>query len=73
MLNAVGKEVRMEGFMLGSYLDKFGDFTMEMEKYLKEGKIKSKHRIYTGVESFLESLQSLFSSSNMGKVILQTK
>ncbi|PKI68590.1 hypothetical protein CRG98_010994, partial [Punica granatum] len=71
LLNMVGKEVRMEGFLVGSYLHRFNDFVNDMENYLKQGKIKSKHKIYHGIESFVESLGSLFSSSNTGKVIVK--
>lgn len=71
LLNMVGKEVRMEGYLIGSYLDHFEDFINEMEGYLKQGVITSKHKIYNGIESFPESLASIFSSSNDGKVILQ--
>ncbi|KAK2999609.1 hypothetical protein RJ639_022844 [Escallonia herrerae] len=71
LLNMIGKEVRMEGFMIGSYLDRFEDFAKEMEGYIKEGKIHFKHNIYHGIESFSESLVSLFSSSNVGKVCIQ--
>ncbi|XP_059452637.1 NADPH-dependent oxidoreductase 2-alkenal reductase-like [Corylus avellana] len=71
LLNIVGKEVRMEGFMVGSYLDRFGDFTKQMQSLIIEGKISSKFKIYHGIESFLESLGSLFTSSNVGKVIIE--
>lgn len=71
LMNLIGKEVRMEGFLVGSYLDHFEDFGNEMEGYLKEGRIKSKNKIYHGIESFLESLASIFSSSNVGKVVMQ--
>ncbi|KAJ7948147.1 2-alkenal reductase (NADP(+)-dependent) [Quillaja saponaria] len=73
LLNVVGKEVRIEGFMIGSYLNRFGEFAKEMEEYMKEGKLKYKNKINNGIESFLESLRSLFSSSNVGKVIIQVK
>ncbi|XP_057508277.1 2-alkenal reductase (NADP(+)-dependent)-like [Actinidia eriantha] len=73
LLNMVGKEVRMEGFLVGTYLDRFGDFMKEMEGYIKEGKIQSKHKVYNGIESFLESFASIFSSSNMGKVVIQVR
>lgn len=73
LLNMVGKEVRMEGFMIGSYLHRFGEFTEAMEKHVKEEKVKSKTKINLGIESFLDSITSLFSSSNHGKVILQVK
>ena len=73
LLNMVGKEVRMEGFLVGSHLNRFGDFAKEMESYIKEGKIISKLKIYHGIESYLESLGSLFTSSNFGKVIIEVK
>ncbi|CAL5200549.1 unnamed protein product [Lathyrus oleraceus] len=73
LLNMVGKEVRMEGFMLESYWHRFGDFAKDMERYIQEGKVKSKSKINIGIESFLESFNSLFSSSNIGKVVVQVK
>ncbi|OVA11496.1 Alcohol dehydrogenase superfamily [Macleaya cordata] len=73
LLNMVGKEVRMEGFLVASYLNHFGEFANEMENYMKQGKINSKHKIYYGIQNFLESFTSIFSSSssNVGKVIIQ--
>ena len=73
LLNLVGKEVRMEGYFVGSYLDRFDDFTKVMESYTKEGKLISKYKIFNGIESFIESLGSMFTSSNVGKVIIQVK
>ncbi|KAF9593526.1 hypothetical protein IFM89_024019 [Coptis chinensis] len=71
LLNIVGKELKIEGYMVGSYLNRLGDFAKEMEDHMKQGKISSKHKIYYGIESFVESLGSIFSSSNIGKVCVQ--
>ena len=73
LLNMVGKEVGMEGFLMCSHPNRFGDFAKEMESHIKEGKISSKLKIYLGIESYLESLGSLFTSSNFGKVIIEVK
>uniref|UniRef100_A0A7C9AYR2 2-alkenal reductase (NAD(P)(+)) n=1 Tax=Opuntia streptacantha TaxID=393608 RepID=A0A7C9AYR2_OPUST len=73
LLNMVGKEVRMQGFMLRSYQDRNADFIAEMEGYLKEKKVGSKHKIYKGIGSFLDSFGSLFSSDNIGKVVVQVE
>jgi NADPH-dependent curcumin reductase CurA len=43
------------------------------KKYLQEGKVKSMNKINIGIEGFLKSLNSLFSSSNIGKVVVQVK
>ncbi|MED6161072.1 hypothetical protein PIB30_057342 [Stylosanthes scabra] len=71
LLNLVGKEVRMEGFLIGSYFNLFDDFAKDMKEYIKEGKLKPKHQINIGIETALDSLNSLFTSSNNGKVIIQ--
>ncbi|KAL6143893.1 hypothetical protein ACLB2K_054588 [Fragaria x ananassa] len=42
LLNLIGKQVTMQGYMVDSYFDRFGDFAKEMESHLKEGKIGSK-------------------------------
>jgi NADPH-dependent curcumin reductase CurA len=73
LLNLIGKDVKMQGYMVGSYLDRFGDFVKEMESHLKQGKISSKLKIFHGIDKFLESLGSLFTSSNIGKVVIQVK
>ncbi|CAI0460451.1 unnamed protein product [Linum tenue] len=61
----------MKGFMELSYMNHFGDFSKEMQGHVVQGKIRSKHKIYHGIESFLESLESVFLSINDGKVVLQ--
>ncbi|XP_057519055.1 2-alkenal reductase (NADP(+)-dependent)-like [Amaranthus tricolor] len=71
LLNMVGKEVHMQGFMLRSYMNRFVDFITEMGGYLKDKKITSKLKINKGIESFPESLASLFTSSNIGKVVIE--
>ncbi|KHN44872.1 NADP-dependent alkenal double bond reductase P1 [Glycine soja] len=71
LLNLVGKEVRMEGFLLKTHFNRFGDFAKEIEGHIKEGRLKPKTKINFGIESFLDSLNSLFSSSNIGKVVIQ--
>ena len=73
LLNIVGKEVKMQGYMLASYLDRFGDFINEMVSHTKQGKIRSKDKLYPGIEYFLESLQSIFTGSSVGKIIIQVK
>ncbi|KAJ6826549.1 polygalacturonase-like [Iris pallida] len=71
LLNMVGKDVKMEGFMIGSHIHHFGDFAEDIEGYIREGKLVSKFKMNNGIESFLPSLVSLFSSSNVGKVIIE--
>ncbi|KNA23021.1 hypothetical protein SOVF_028380 [Spinacia oleracea] len=71
LLNMVGKEVHMQGFMVLSYLHLFEDFGTQIGGYLKDRKLTSKLKINNGIESFLDSVASLFTSSNIGKVVIQ--
>ncbi|CAN0914489.1 NADPH-dependent oxidoreductase 2-alkenal reductase [Linum grandiflorum] len=71
LLNMIGKEVRMEGFMVASYLNHFEDFAKEIEGYIVQGNIRSKYKVYDGIESFLEGFRSVFSSVNDGKVVIK--
>ncbi|CAJ1956306.1 unnamed protein product [Sphenostylis stenocarpa] len=71
LLNMVGKEVRMEGYLLN--FNRFGEFAKEMGGHIKEGRVKSKVKINIGIETFLDSLNSLFTGSNVGKVVIQVK
>lgn len=61
----------MEGFLIASHLHRWGEFSEEIQGYMRQGKLKSKHQIYNGIDSFLEALASIFSGSNVGKVIIQ--
>ncbi|KAF3788353.1 2-alkenal reductase [Nymphaea thermarum] len=71
LLNLVGKEAKMQGFLIGSYLHLLPVFTAEMIGYMKQGKLKTKHKIYLGIEYLLESLNAIFSGINTGKVAIK--
>ncbi|CAN0914488.1 NADPH-dependent oxidoreductase 2-alkenal reductase [Linum grandiflorum] len=71
LLNMIGKQVRMEGFLVASYLNHFEDFAKEIEGYIVQGKIRSKYKVYDGIECFLEGFGSVFSSVNDGKVVIK--
>ncbi|EXC01260.1 NADP-dependent alkenal double bond reductase P1 [Morus notabilis] len=73
LLNMVGKEVKIQGYLVGTYMDRYEDFIKEMVSYKKQGKISSKYKFYQGIEQFLESLESLFTGSCAGKVLIQVK
>ncbi|CAN6457514.1 unnamed protein product [Victoria cruziana] len=71
LLNLVGKEAKMQGFLIGSYLHYLPEFRAEMIGYMKQGKLKTVHKIYEGIEYFLESLNAIFSGINTGKVAIK--
>jgi NADPH-dependent curcumin reductase len=42
-----------------------------MAQYMKDGKMKSKEDIVTGLQTFPETLLKLFNGENFGKLVLQ--
>ena len=43
----------------------------ELAGYLKDGRMKSKEDIVTGIETFPEALLKLFNGENFGKLVLE--
>ncbi|GLT73357.1 hypothetical protein SLA2020_452230 [Shorea laevis] len=68
VLNHVNKQARIP---VCGMISQYKKIWTEREGYIKEGKISSKFKMYHGIESYLESLGSLFTSSNVGKVIIE--
>jgi NADPH-dependent curcumin reductase len=53
------------------YADRFPLAVAELAGYLKDGRIKSKEDVVTGLETFPEALVKLFTGENFGKLVLQ--
>lgn len=71
MMNVIKKEVKVQGFLLGSYLSRAGEGVAALAGWLAEGKIKSKETVSEGFETVAESLVGLFSGKNTGKMIVK--
>ena len=70
-LSLLVNRARMEGMVVFDYADRFGPAVAELAGYLKEGRIKSREDVVSGIETFPESLLRLFRGENFGKLVLQ--
>jgi NADPH-dependent curcumin reductase CurA len=61
----------MEGMVVFDYADRFPQAVAEMSGYLRDGRMKSREDVVTGLDTFPESLLMLFSGTNFGKLVLQ--
>jgi len=70
-LSLLVNRARMQGMVVFDYADRFPEAVREMAGWLREGKLKHREHIVTGIETFPERLLMLFRGENFGKLILQ--
>ena len=70
-LSLLVHRARMEGMVVFDYTERFPIAVKELAGYLKDGRIKSKEDIVTGIDTFPEALLKLFNGENFGKLVLQ--
>jgi hypothetical protein len=70
-LSLLVHRARMEGMVVFDYADRFPAAVAELAGYLKDGRIKSKEDVVSGLDTFPEALVKLFTGQNFGKLILQ--
>jgi hypothetical protein len=62
---------RMQGMVVFDYADRYPQAVAELAGYLRDGRMKSREDVLTGLENFPEALLKLFSGENFGKLVLQ--
>jgi NADPH-dependent curcumin reductase len=70
-LSLLVNRARMEGMVVFDYADRFPAAVAELAGYLKDGRMKSKEDVVTGLDTFPEALVKLFTGGNFGKLVLQ--
>ncbi len=70
-LSLLVNRARMQGMVVFDYADRYHVAVAEMAGYLRDGRMKSKEDVATGLDTFPEALSRLFSGANFGKLVLQ--
>jgi len=70
-LSLLVNRARMEGIVVFDYADRYHIAIAELAGYLKDGRMKSKEDVVSGMDTFPEALNRLFSGENFGKLVLQ--
>jgi NADPH-dependent curcumin reductase CurA len=66
------KRIKMQGFIIfDDYGDQYPDFSKEMQKWLKEGKISYREHIVEGIENTLDAFNDMLSGKNFGKTVVK--
>lgn len=73
-LNLLVRRARMEGFLVGDYLDRWGRAGEELAGWLAEGRLLSREDVVDGtVGDFPEVFLRLFRGENTGKLVLRLR
>ena len=70
-LSLLVNRARMEGIVVFDYAERFPVAVAELAALMKEGRMKSKEDVVTGLNTFPETLLKLFNGENFGKLVLQ--
>ncbi len=65
------KRLRVEGFILIDYLDRFMEAATQLGKWKMFGKLKSRETMVEGLEKAPDAINMLFTGGNIGKLIVK--
>ncbi len=70
-LNIVGKNLRMEGFVVSTFENMREPFLKDMSEWIGAGKIKWEETVKNGVENAPQAFVDLFTGANTGKMLVK--
>ncbi len=68
---AIKNRIRLEGFIVRDHYELYDEFQSSMSKWIKEGRIKWKETVVSGLENAPKSFIGLFKGDNFGKMLIQ--
>ncbi len=67
------QRLRIEGFIVTDYMERYPEALSHLGKWMGEGKIKVRQDIFDGLENALEILKKLYTGGNQGKLIVRVE
>ena len=71
LIQAVGKQLRLEGFIVSSHVDMQGAFVKDMSEWIAAGKIKWRETVEEGIDNAPTAFLKLFKGENLGKMLVK--
>src|SRR5580693_6012396 len=70
LVMAVGKSLKLQGFIVSNYQDMQGAFLKDLSEWVAAGKIKNRETVKEGIENAPAAFMGLFKGENMGKMLV---
>lgn len=67
------QRLRVEGFIVLDYAERYPEAIAALSQWMAEGKIKVRTQVIKGLENALETLKTLYTGENTGKLIICVK
>jgi len=67
----VQKELRVEGFLVGRWVDRWMEGLTAMADWVKEGKVKARETVVDGFENMPDAFIGLFTGESTGKMVVR--
>jgi hypothetical protein len=68
---AVGKRLKLQGFILTDHYSEMPVFVQEMAGWVREGRIRWRETIDEGIEAAPGAFLKLFTGDNVGKMLVR--
>jgi len=67
----IGKNIRMEGFIVSHHFDLMPKFIEDLSGWAREGKVTWKETVFEGIEKAPDAFMGLFTGDNLGKMLVK--
>lgn len=71
LILAVGRQLRLEGFIISSHMDMQDAFNRDMSGWIGEGKVKWRETVEEGIQNAPAAFLKLFKGENLGKMLVR--
>ena len=67
----LGKQLKVEGFMVGRWIEEWPVAFKELDRWIKEGKLKYTETMTEGFDKMYDAFRGLFTGENIGKAVVK--
>jgi NADPH-dependent curcumin reductase CurA len=71
LIMVVGKQLRLEGFIVSSHYDMLPTFINDMSGWIAQGKVKWRETVEEGIQNAPAAFLKLFKGENLGKMLVK--
>ena len=71
IIQAVGKQLKLQGFIVSTHADMQPAFFADMAKWIPAGKMKFEQTVMEGIDKAPEAFMGLFTGANTGKMLVK--